>query len=185
MIVGASLPDFDLPSARSINISDENDMEEMVDHLIEEHGFTDIDMLTGYDVIDVSHFRVNGYKKSLEKHGIPFDESKVIYGDFWTESGKKLAIEYIEGRRPYPQALVCANDYMAFGLEDEFIRRNISITKLFSVVGFDFSIYRINHSPLLTSYQFNRKQLGRDAIKILYMNLNLIMILNLNRLKEH
>lgn len=171
VIVGASLPDFDLPSARSINISDENDMEEMVDHLIEEHGFTDIDMLTGYDVIDVSHFRVNGYKKSLEKHGIPFDESKVIYGDFWTESGKKLAIEYIEGRRPYPQALVCANDYMAFGLEDEFIRRNISITKLFSVVGFDFSIYRINHSPLLTSYQFNRKQLGRDAIKILYMKL--------------
>ena len=92
VIAGASLPDFDLPGARLINISDENDMEEMVDHLIEEHGFTDIDMLTGYDCIDVSHFRVNGYKKSLEKHGISFDESKVIYGDFWTESGKKLAI---------------------------------------------------------------------------------------------
>lgn len=171
VIAGASLPDFNLPSARLINISDETDMEEMVDHLIEEHGFTDIDILTGYDFIDVSHFRVNGYKKSLEKHGIPFDESKVIYGDFWTESGKKLAIEYIEGRRPYPQALVCANDYMAFGLEDEFIRRNISITKFFSVVGFDFSMYRTNHSPLLTSYQFNRKQLGRDAVKILYMKL--------------
>lgn len=171
IIAGSALPNFNLPNARLINTSNENDMEEAVNHLIEDHGFTDIDILTGYDSIEASHLRVKGYKKSLEKHGISFDENKVIYGDFWTESGKKLACEYIEGCRPYPQALVCANDYMAFGLEDEFTERNINVTNLFSFIGFDLSMDRTNHSPLLTSYQFNRKQLGRDAVKILYKKL--------------
>ena len=148
-------------------------MEYAVDHLIENHGFTDIDMLTGYDSIETSHLRVKGYKKSLEKHGIPFNKNKVIYGDFWMESGRRLAHEYIEGRRPYPQALVCANDYMAFGLEDEFNEKNINAANLFSVIGFDLSMNRTSHSPLLTSYQLNRKQLGRDAVNILHKKLKL------------
>lgn len=168
IIAGSMLPDFELPDLIHINTDNEKDMEETVNHMIEEHGFTDIDFLTGYDCIEVSHMRVEGYKNALKKHNIPFDESKVIYGDFWLESGKKLAEEYIEGRRPYPQAVVCANDYMAFGLQDEFARRNINIFNNLSVAGFDFSMMRTSHSPLLTSYRFNRKQLGRDAVKILY-----------------
>lgn len=173
VIAGSALPNFNLPNARFINTSNENDMEHAVDHLIENHGFTDIDMLTGYDSIEASHLRVKGYKKSLEKHGIPFDKNKVIYGDFWAESGRRLAHEYIEGRRPYPQALVCANDYMAFGLEDEFNEKNINVANLFSVIGFDLSMNRTSHSPLLTSYQFNIKQLGRDAVNILHKKLKL------------
>lgn len=172
IIAGASLTNFYLSGAISINTNNENDMEDIVSHLIDEHGFTDIDILTGFDCVEVSHLRVNGYKKALEKHGIPFDEKKVIYGDFWVDSGKRLAIEYIEGRRPYPQALVCSNDYMAFGLEDEFTSRNIRIENLFTVVGFDFSMDRLNHTPLLTSYRFNRKQLGRDAVNILCKKLS-------------
>lgn len=173
VIAGSALPNFNLPNARFINTSNENDMEHAVDHLIENHGFTDIDMLTGYDSIEASHLRVKGYKKSLEKHGIPFNKNKVIYGDFWAESGRRLAHEYIEGRRPYPQALVCANDYKAFGLEDEFNEKNINVANLFSVIGFDLSMNRTSHSPLLTSYQFNRKQLGRDAVNILHKKLKL------------
>lgn len=168
IIAGPMLPDFNIPHSIHINTDNEKDMEETVNHLIEDHGFTDIDFMTGPDCIPVSNMRVNGYRKALENHGIPFDESKVIYGDFWMESGKKLAGEYIDGKRPYPQAVVCANDYMAFGLQDEFSRRNINILSKLSVVGFDFSMVRTSHSPLLTSYRFNRKQLGREVVKILY-----------------
>lgn len=168
VIAGAAIPDFSIPDARHIGTNDETDMEEVVDHLIDEHGFKNIDFLTGYDSIEASHLRLNGYKKSLEKHGIPFDESKVIFGDFWTESGKRLAMEYIEGKRPYPEAAICTNDYMAFGMLDEFERSNINILDFLAVTGFDFSMMRNAHSPLLTSYRFNRTQLGRDAVRILY-----------------
>ena len=102
VIAGSSLTDFEIPNARLINTSDEKDMEDAVNHLIDEHGFTDIDLLTGYASIEVSHLRVKGYRNALQKHSIHFDERKVIYGDFWINSGQKLACEYIDGQRPWP-----------------------------------------------------------------------------------
>lgn len=168
VIAGAAIPGFVIPGARCIDTDNERDMEELVDHLIDVHGFRDIDFLTGYAHIDVSNLRTEGYKRSLEKHGIPFDESKLIYGDFWTVSGEKLAKEYIDGTRPRPEAVVCANDYMAFGILDEFERCGINILGSLAVAGFDCSIMRTSHTPLLTSYRFNREQLGKDAVRILY-----------------
>lgn len=92
VIAGSVLPNFELPDAISINTSNEKDMEEAVDHLIEDHGFTDIDILTGYDSIEASHLRVKGYKNSLEKHGIPFDEKKLYTEIFGQNQEKNLQV---------------------------------------------------------------------------------------------
>lgn len=72
--IGTPLPDFVLPNFHFINTSDERDIEDITDHLIEVHGFTNIHILTGYNFITASHKRVEGYKASLEKHGISFDD---------------------------------------------------------------------------------------------------------------
>ena len=70
--------------------------------------------------LDVSRIRIKGYRKSLEQHGIPYDTSLVYEGDFWYYSGEKLAARYLNGELPMPEALICANDYMAFGFLDAF-----------------------------------------------------------------
>ena len=139
IVCGAFISDFDLPNATLIDTNDESDIEYIADHLIDYHGFTNIEFLTGPSDIQSSQIRLNGYKKSLEKHGIPFDGRKVIYGDFWMSSGRKLANEYISGQRPYPEAVMCANDYMAHGLLDEFAEKNIDISKYFAVTGYDYA----------------------------------------------
>ncbi len=168
LIVGSVLPAFDVPKFRFINTSDENDIEDVTNHLIEEHGFTDIDILTGYDFIDVSHYRVNGYRKALESHGIPYDTRKVHYGDFWMNSGQALAKRYINGELPYPQAIVCANDYMAYGLIDELLEHHVVLPERMTVIGYEYVRERFLHSPLLTTYQRNREKLGESAVQILY-----------------
>lgn len=168
IVVGTPLPNFNLPNSRNIDTSDEDGIEDITNHLIEEHGFTNLDFLTGYDYIEVSHLRLNGYKKALKKHGIPFDSEKVYYGNFWTDSGEDLAKKYIQGELPYPEAIICANDYMAYGMLDEFQNNGINIPEKFSVVGYDFVMERHEHTPLLTSYQKNREQLGKDAVVILF-----------------
>ena len=61
-------------------------------------------------------------------------------------SGHKLANEYISGQRPYPEAVMCANDYMAHGLLDEFAEKNIDISKYFAVTG------SIGISPLTSTH---------------------------------
>lgn len=173
IVCGAFIPDFDLPNATSIDTNDESDIEYIADHFIDDHGFTNIEFLTGPSDIHSSQIRLNGYKKSLKKHGIPFDSRKVIFGDFWMSSGRKLANEYISGQRPYPEAVMCANDYMAYGLLDEFAEKNIDISKYFAVTGYDYAWNRYEHSPLLTTYQRNREQLGKNAVRILLSKLQI------------
>lgn len=165
--IGTPLPDFVLPDFKFINNSDENDMEDITNHLIEVHGMTDIDMLTGHINIEASHKRIEGYRRALEKHGIKYNENKVFFGDFWFNSGKEQAGRYISGELPYPQALICANDYMAYGFLDEFMEQSIPLQEKITVIGYEYISERYYHTPLLTTYQRNRRALGREAVRLL------------------
>lgn len=144
------------------------DMTEITDHLIEAHGFTEIDLLTGWRGMETSQERVAGYRQSLEAHGIPFCEKNVIYGDFWMASGERLAKEYASGKRRMPQAIICANDYMAYGLCDTFPAYGISVPEDVTVIGYEYIGERYFHTPVLTTYQRSRRAVGEQAVNILW-----------------
>ena len=167
VVVGTELEGFSLPSFHYVNTGDERDIEDICDHLIDIHGYTDIHILTGYHELPVSHKRIEGYRTALEKHSIPFDERKVFFGDFWLNSGHTHAKRYISGEIPYPQALICCNDYMAYGLLDEFIECDIDIKDRMAVIGYEYIRERYIHTPVLTTYQRNRKALGIKAVELL------------------
>jgi len=164
---GQYIEEFDLSPSCYINTSDENDIEEAVSHLIEAHGFRDIDILTGPKHVENSLKRTNGYRAALKKHGIEVDEKKIHYGDYWMNSGKDLVDKYASGLLPMPQALVCANDYMAYGVLDAFVEKNISVPDQISVIGYEYVGHRTLHTPLLTTYQRNREELGRTAVRMI------------------
>lgn len=168
IVIGAPDADFLLPQFEVINTDDISDIEEITDHLIEKHGFTDIEIINGPSGAEASSMRTEGYRRSLEKHGIAFDSGKVIEGNFWMNSGQELAKQYADGIRPMPQALICANDYMAYGLLDEFSEKNIKVPDDITVIGYEHILQRMYHYPVLTTYQRNRNELGAEAVKILY-----------------
>ena len=171
IMVGTALPEFEPELFPCISTNDKKDMEAIVDRLIEENGFTRISLLTGPLSLVPSQERVEGYRSSLEKHGIVFDESVVYEGNFWYNSGEQLAERYISGELSYPQALVCANDYMAFGVLDAFAASGIDITEHMSLVGYEYIPERSLHKPPLATYQRNRKALGAAAVGILLKKL--------------
>lgn len=171
IIVGSYLKEFDCPDFRYINTNDESDIEEVTSHLIESHNFTDIDLLTGYDFIEASNTRVNGYRNALRKHGLPVNENKIHFGDFWINSGQELADKYINGELPMPQAIVCTNDYMAYGILDRFAKNDIDVPDKVSIIGYEYIDKRTLYSPLLTTYQRNRSELGKEAVRIIHRKL--------------
>ncbi len=163
IVTGAEIEGFEC-----INNDVRADTKDIIDHLIEAHSFSRIDFLTGPAEYDTSILRAEGYKDSLCAHGIPFRENRVIYGDFWMNSGEKLADEYISGKRPLPEAVACANDYMAYGLCDRLMENGISIPDKVTVTGYEYIGSRCYHNPILTTYQRNRTALGARAASIIY-----------------
>ncbi len=151
----------------SITSDDETDMTEIAEHLITVHGLTKIDILTGFEDMSVSHTRVSGCRKAFEKHSIPFDESHVYYGNFWNDSGYTLAERYLSGELPMPEAVICTNDYMAYGLCDTLTAAGVQIPEQITITGYDHTYDRIYHHPILTTYCRNRRKMGADAAAFL------------------
>lgn len=162
VIIGGEVQGF-----QSITSDDETDMEQIAEHLIVVHGLTKIDILTGFEDMSVSHARVSGCRKAFEKHGIPFDESHVYYGNFWNDSGESLAQRYLSGELPMPQAVICTNDYMAYGLCDALTAAGVPIPERIAVTGYDHTDGRIYHHPILTTYRRDRRQMGAKAVGLL------------------
>jgi AraC-like DNA-binding protein len=86
-------------------------------------------------------------------------------------SGEDLAKKYANGTYPLPQAVACANDYMAYGLLDEFRKNNIRVPEDVTVIGYEYINKRLMYSPLLTTYQRNRADLGRCAVETIHCRL--------------
>ena len=167
IVVSMYVPELDLPNAVFINSSDPDDLSEITAHLIEQHGHTRIDILTGMEHNPAAEDRVRGYRTALEQHGIAFEPERVHWGDFWTTSGEALAQKYLSGELPLPQAVICCNDYMAYGLLDALAGSKIRVPEDLAVVGYENVQERIYHTPLLSTYQRNRASLGEQAVLLL------------------
>ncbi len=162
VIIGGEAEGF-----QSVTSDDEADLQQIAEHLITVHGLRRIDILTGDPRIPVSHTRVSGCRKAFEKHGIPFEESHVHYGNFWNDAGEKLAERYLSGELPLPQAVICTNDYMAYGLCDALTAADIPIPEQLTITGYDYTEGRVYHHPVLTTYRRNRRQMGAKAVSLL------------------
>lgn len=165
--VGSVLDGLDLPHFHYINTDDVQDFVDITTHLIKHHNYSKIEMLTGYESMPVSHYRAEGFQKALKANGLPFDPGMVHYGNFWLNSGEELAARYINGELSLPEAIVCGNDHMAYGLLDGFMRAGIRVPEHVAVIGYESVHERHFHAPLLTTYKRNRRGLGESAVRML------------------
>ena len=163
--VGTELPEYASLSIPFLNTDEVQDLEMLTDHLIDVHGFTDIVMQTGMLEVEVSHQRAEGYCRSLRKHGILPDPDRILYGNFWTTSGQELADRYISGELPLPQAILCANDMMAYGLLERFAGHGIRVPEQVTVISYEYSDHRLYYAPALTCCRRSREALGRAAAR--------------------
>lgn len=165
---------FNKDIAHSNVITFENEMgfRELVNHLIEDHKYTDFHYLSGplgnRDAIQ----RLDIFRSCLEEHGLSVADENVIEGYFDFDSGKRLAAEYISGERKLPQAVVCANDYMAVGLMEDLKVNGIKVPEEVAVTGYDNASIAACSSPRLTTVDRGEYEAGVLAYRKLVSNID-------------
>ncbi len=140
-------------------------MYEMVSYLIEE-GHRNIAYISGARESSTARDRLEGYKKALIDHGIPFNPELVVHGDYKMSSGKLGMGELL--KLPYQfTAVACANDLMAVGALDTLHEKGIEVPKEISITGYD-DIYLAGMTyPKLTTMAQAKYSLGVQAMKLL------------------
>lgn len=110
----------------------------VVEHLIKEHGCRDIFHVAGKPDKFFTQERIQAYREALEENGIPFDPDKIYYGNLWRDCGEAALDRILEvyGGK-LPDAITCANDYMAIGLAAACRERGIDIPGDVLLTGFD------------------------------------------------
>ncbi len=150
----------------SIFSDDSGDLERLAEHLICKHGLRRIDVLTCDAGGHISESRLAGIMRAFSRYGISPDEYRVIHsGNYWDDSGEALGRRYASGGLSLPQAVICLNDYMAFGLCKALTDAGIRIPEDVSVTGYDTNEERVLRYPFLTTMRRNRYSLGVEAVK--------------------
>lgn len=134
----------------NILVDDEDAIESIIKHLYEQHNYERIAFMSGPKSHPDSIFRLNKYHETMEKLNLPHPEEYVFEGDFWRTKAV-LAAEYYSTMENRPQAILCANDYMALSLCKNFILRGYNIPHDFAVCGYDNIVESLTNVPPLTT----------------------------------
>ena len=143
-------------------------VKQLINHLIEDHGYTDIAYLTGKAWHHYSKQRLQAFMDAMSEHGLTVGRDRVFYGDFWYTSGESLGDRLLKKDGKMPQAIACANDCMAIGLCKALEEGGLRIPDDIAVAGYD-STEEGRYSPKpVTSVKIPAKSMGAYAAEKLF-----------------
>lgn len=152
----------------SVIIDNDECIYNMTKHFIDVHNLKDISFVTGkMNAIDARE-RFAGFKRAMKEAGLPVEDKNVFYGDYWREKGKQIVDHFIGSRNgAYPEAIICANDYMAVSVLEELAKRNIKVPEEIKVSGFDNISESMMRRPSLSTIATPSDVLSKGALDII------------------
>ena len=144
----------------SVNIDNYNIAAEVTEYLIN-RGRKSFVYVSGIKGTYVSDERERGCLDTLKAYG--FKPREVIYAGFSRDKAEKLVSDI----KPKVDAVICANDEMAFGVMAALKKLNISIPSETAVTGGDNIALCEYTAPKLTSFDNMCYDMGREAVKII------------------
>lgn len=148
----------------NVLIDDNTVLEDIIRHFIEVHGFTRLNFLAGPKGYIDSDKRLECYKRVLAEYNIPVEDERIYYGDFWKHEGIKAVDFWLSSPDTMPQAIICANDYMAITVAGALEDRGISVPDMIAVSGFDDISDAGELSPSITTATMPIVDMGIEAV---------------------
>lgn len=152
--------------ANNLLVDNTTCMEGILRHFIEHHKFQRICFMTGpeshWDAVE----RLACFERVMKEYGLPVDDHQKFYGDYWTNMGGAACDWFMEGQER-PQAIVCANDYMALSVISELIGRGIQVPGEICVSGYDGLNDTMAFTPTVTTVTVPFYKMGVRAMEII------------------
>lgn len=158
-----SLADSDFPailinhrtSDQRFNFIDTNNIEgaKTAVRYLYEKGCRDIAFVSGSTEESNGLDRLYGYEQTMRQLGMPLDQARIISADF--DAGKAYReVDRLLSGSSLPDAIFCADDYMAIAVMERIFERELSVPDDIAVIGFnDIDIAKFTRPALTTIKQ--------------------------------
>jgi len=140
-------------------------------HLVQDHGYRRIVFIKGPEGQQEAEARYQAYCDVLAESGLSVDPALVLPGDFREITGREGISRLLSENGVKFDAIVAANDDMAFGALDALEKRGLHVPYDVAVVGFDNSPRSNFVLPPLTTVEQPVKLMTAEAIKMLLAQL--------------
>ena len=150
----------------NIEFDDAGGLRTIVEHFINHHHFKNIGFMSGYLTHPDAQIRLNEFKSVMKQYGLPEEGAGIFEGDFWYNMGMDAA-RYFLSLSTRPDAIVCANDYMAISLIMAFRKLGIAVPDDIAVSGYDGTPEGQEFLPHMTSVTRERKDIAWKTLKFI------------------
>jgi LacI family transcriptional regulator len=147
-----------------VTIENQSGARKIVEHLIEVHNCSRIVFLRGPEGHEDSTWREKGYLEALKAHGISFDPSLIIRGNF-DRVYAQASFEHLMADRVQFDSVFTGDDESAIGVLQALRKSNRRIPEDVAVVGFDDSVFANTLLPPLTTVSAPTEKVGVLAVR--------------------
>lgn len=147
--------------------------EALMTHVIREHKARHTYFMAGRkDGDPTSDRRIQCYRRAVESCGLPFEETNVGYGEYWSDPAKHIVQQMVECGKKLPDAIFCANDYMAIAVCEKLREYGLKVPDDVIVTGFDGTDAARYAVPQISTCVEDQKQLAKLSIETVLAALN-------------
>ncbi|WP_440901354.1 LacI family DNA-binding transcriptional regulator [Actinosynnema sp.] len=155
----------DDPELCSVAVDDRAGGDLAVTHLLAE-GHERVAMVNGPARLHQTGQRLRGARDAVARAGKPVDALEEIPVTALNVASGQRAAEQILTRARRPDAVFCANDLLALGLLQVFLRAGLRVPEDIAVVGYDDIDFAAAAAVPLTSVRQPRTLIGRKAAEL-------------------
>lgn len=157
---------LEYPGFHSVLVDNGSCMDGLIRHFIEHHGYKKLCFMTGPKGHEDAEQRLACFLQIMEEYHLPVGEHQIYYGDFWKYHGSEACNWFLNDQEK-PDAILCANDYMAVAVASELIARGYNIPGDISVCGYDGLDFTVTFSPSMTTARAPFAEMGREAVRLI------------------
>lgn len=126
-----------LENIPSIIVDNELGMREVMEHMVDFHGYKRIAFIKGPEGIPGADIRFEIFKSFMEERGIPLHPELIVPGNFVLHSGIDAVRTLLDERKVQFDAIISANDNMALGAINELQLKGRMGSESVPIAGFD------------------------------------------------
>lgn len=150
---------FDVTGCRYVDADNAGGVQRAVEYL-HGKGRRGIAMIAGVREMRSATDRFAGYRRGLEKLGLPVDDRRIADSDY-TEEGGERAMSELLGRGVPIDAVVAASDVSAVGALRALRTARVRVPRDVAIIGFGDEPNSARHQPPLTTVAQPPVEMGR------------------------